>query len=520
MVAKKNLLGMKFGSLTVIQEAESNKDGRARWVCQCQCGEKRIATGKDLGKKVTRCPKKCILTNDFSGQRIGNMLVLKQEGSDKHGFRRYRCRCVTPLRDLQDNRLPTEKISKSGYCNTEILINAVGLKQSLKAQNQRKVPKSCLKCSRILWGKIWRESNPMEDLTGQTFGRLTTVKRMIQVSGTERLTKRTVYKCTCSCDSGIESYVRHEALIGKSVKPVRSCGCLQREKARKNKSNLVHGLSKHRLYSIRGGMINRCYNKNNWAFDRYGGRGIEICDAWLADFMTFFNWAIKQGWGPGLTIDRIDNDGPYAPDNCQFLTRSENALKMHRHYKSGFTIKKQQININQLSKKARVSADLCKKLLLNGYEIEDVFKYGQLELHQKIAVSRSIHSGHPITISEASYAKRVAPIRPPQPSEIGSYRAMLSRCYNPKDPSYRYYGAKKITVCPEWRSDRAKFLEDMGIKPEPKSKHVLDRIDPKKEYSPSNCRWIHISENSRRIVRKKKKEDQSNINLSEIKSDK
>ncbi len=78
MVAKKNLIGMKFGSLTVIKEVGSNKDGRALWLCRCDCGEERIAAGKDLEKKVTRCPKKCILTEDMTGKRIGNLLVLRQ----------------------------------------------------------------------------------------------------------------------------------------------------------------------------------------------------------------------------------------------------------------------------------------------------------------------------------------------------------------------------------------------------------------------------------------------------------
>ncbi len=505
MVAKKNLVGMKFGSLTVIKEVGSNKDGRALWLCRCNCGEERIAPGKDLGKKVTRCPKKCILTEDLTGKRFGNLLVIKQEGSDKHGFRQFRCRCMTPLKDLQDDRLENQALVLEGHCGTEILINAVGLKQSFKNSKKRKIPKSCFECSRILWGSLKRKSNPKEDLTGQTFGKLTAIRSLFKISN-QGAYKRPMYECVCSCGSGLVSYVRREALIGKSVRPIRSCGCLQIEAAKQNKTNMTHGLSKHPLYKVRSNMIKRCYQSRNSAYSRYGARGIEICDAWLEDFRTFYSWAMEQGWTREITIDRINNDGPYSPENCQLLSRAKNALKMQSEHGHGFFIAGQQVNINELSKNSQVSAALCKKLLSNGYSQADVFACGKLELHQKNALSRSIHKGNPITLEMAAKTKRIAQIKTPQSSEIGSYRAMMARCYNPKDHSYHNYGTKGIEVCPEWKNNPAQFLSDMGPKPEPKAKHALDRIDPTKGYFPANCRWLSVSENSRRITKHLKKE--------------
>src|SRR5579883_1320825 len=97
MVAKKDLNGMKFGTLQVIQPAGSNKDGRALWLVRCVCGEERIALGKDLGKKVTRCRSKCVLKEDLSGQIFGNLKVVKRIGSDKHGFDRFLCVCINPI---------------------------------------------------------------------------------------------------------------------------------------------------------------------------------------------------------------------------------------------------------------------------------------------------------------------------------------------------------------------------------------------------------------------------------------
>lgn len=78
-----------------------------------------------------------------------------------------------------------------------------------------------------------------------------------------------------------------------------------------------------RLYSILQGMKTRCYNKNHQSYKHYGGRGIKICDAWLNDFMNFYNWAYNNGYDNSLTIDRIDVNGNYEPSNCRWITHEE-----------------------------------------------------------------------------------------------------------------------------------------------------------------------------------------------------
>lgn len=131
----------------------------------------------------------------------------------------------------------------------------------------------------------------------------------------------------CECDCGELTCARVDTLRDGTT---ASCGCLQAENGAivgkvTGPLNRKHGRSRHPLYEVWRNMNSRCHNPDGVAFERYGGRGIKVCEEWRESIEAFAEWALSHGWQHGLQLDRRDNDGDYEPANCRFVTPRTNS---------------------------------------------------------------------------------------------------------------------------------------------------------------------------------------------------
>lgn len=183
------------------------------------------------------------------------------------------------------------------------------------------------------------------DIIGKKFGKLVVIKR---VENTNQ--GRSKWLCQCDCGN-LKSIIGYDLISGKT----KSCGCIRKEKSKeRGLANIKHNKTNTRLYKIWSGMKSRCYYIKNIAYKDYGGRGIKIYDEWKKDFVNFYNWAINNGYNDNLTIDRIDVNGNYEPNNCRWVT-----IKVQENNRRNNKIIKYKENfytLSELAEKLNISS--------------------------------------------------------------------------------------------------------------------------------------------------------------------
>lgn len=154
----------------------------------------------------------------------------------------------------------------------------------------------------------------MRDLTNLRFGKLVALKA-------DHKDKCHRWHWLCQCDCGKTTIVSSNSLLRGST---RSCGCLNDEQRKSGNNRRVHGGCGTRLYRIWKQIRTRCNNPNNSDYKRwYGSKGIKVCSEWDNSFEAFRDWSLANGYNDNLTIDRIDSNDDYEPNNCRWVTWRE-----------------------------------------------------------------------------------------------------------------------------------------------------------------------------------------------------
>ena len=145
-----------------------------------------------------------------------------------------------------------------------------------------------------------------------------------------------------------------------------------------------------RLKSIYNGMRLRCYNENNVNYKYYGGKGVTICDEWLLSFENFFDWAINNGYNENLTIDRIDSEKEYSPDNCKWSTKKEQAY--NRSISVKLTLNGRTMYMTEWAEELEIDKKILSWRYNNGWSDEEILTRPRDYKENKLTLNEETHS--------------------------------------------------------------------------------------------------------------------------------
>lgn len=199
-----------------------------------------------------------------------------------------------------------------------------------------------------------------QDLSGKRFGKLTAIEVYKKNKNGE-----SIWKCQCDCGN-FSNVVCSSLKNGHTT----SCGCY------KKVCCITHNETKTRLHRIWSGIKARCQNKNLPKYNNWGGRGIKMCKEWADSYEKFRDWALSSGYKENLTIDRIDNNKWYSPDNCRWATTKQQSN--NRRTNHIITFNGQTHTISEWSEIIGVKSSTIQRRITANMPIEKILFIGDM----------------------------------------------------------------------------------------------------------------------------------------------
>ena len=206
-----------------------------------------------------------------------------------------------------------------------------------------------------------KKSNISEDIIGTKYERLTVIG--FEHAKSPSRNWKWIVKCECG---NVKTFFPGDVRKGK----VRSCGCLHNELAKERASKFRNPIAENkRLYNIYNNMKSRCFKPNDSRYKDYGGRGIAVCEEWAVSFDVFADWAKANGYRNDLTIERVDVNGDYCPENCEWIPLKEQAK--NKRDTVWVEYKGERVKLQDLAEIAVVQYDALHNRITKGWDVEE-----------------------------------------------------------------------------------------------------------------------------------------------------
>lgn len=319
----KDFIGKKFNNWEVIDWVIGERK-EVEWICRCKCG-------------------------NIKQQKVDNI---------KNG-RSKMCKECADKKRKQEKKEKEEKILKIKFNNH---LNWTEENTFIGTYNE--FLEECKKRKEIQQKeKKAKEKEEIDKELSKKYGRLKVIEIIKPKKG--------LTKWRCKCDCGNE-YIG----IGKYIKygNIKSCGCIAKEL---QENAIVY----KRIYKVWRGMINRCYNPKCESYKNYGLRGIEVCKQWRENAREFIEWAYNNGYDESAkrgecTIDRIDNNGDYEPNNCRWIDMKMQAKNKRRSRRIAkkYNIYEKEMTLKEIEEKYKISPQLFVYRIKRGMSNEEAIK--------------------------------------------------------------------------------------------------------------------------------------------------